>query len=147
MIRQGAWWDFVDDIAKHLVGRVVREHPDDFWPLMENWLHDEDLWIRRSAILCQLDFKEDTDQERLFDFCLDRAHEKDFFMKKAIGWALRAQSYVKPRAVQAFVKANADVLSPLSKKEALKAINEGSVAKTQARQKKKKAKKKKARQK
>jgi 3-methyladenine DNA glycosylase AlkD len=142
MIREGGWWDLVDDIAKNLVGKLVWDHPKTFWPLMEKWIHDDDLWIRRTAVLCQLAFKERTEKERLFDFCLDRAHEKDFFMRKAIGWALRQYSYADPKAVRAFVQKHEKKLSPLSRKEALKAMDEGTVARVQANQKKRASKKK-----
>jgi 3-methyladenine DNA glycosylase AlkD len=122
LIREGAWWDFVDEIAGHLVGRVLAKSPDETWPVLDAWLDDEDMWIRRTALLAQKRQKEDTDQERLFRYCLARAHEDEFFIRKAIGWALREYSYVDPEAVRGFVEDNRDRFSGLTVREALKRI-------------------------
>ena len=120
MIREGGWWDFVDVIASHLVGRLSLQHPDEMRPILEAWIDDEDMWIRRSAILAHLGHKERTDEQRLFDFCLRRAHETEFFIRKAIGWALRQYARVEPDAVRLFVETNASRLSGLTKREATK---------------------------
>ena len=79
-------------------------------------------WIRRAAILHQLNFKERTNGDRVFRYCEKRMHESEFFIRKAIGWALRQYSYVDGNAVFQFVKDNKSELSTLSKTEALKAL-------------------------
>jgi len=122
LIEEGAWWDLVDDIAAHLVGRCLREHRDEVAPLMRKWIDDDNAWIRRTAILSQLTHKDATDEKMLFDFCLARAHETSFWIRKAIGWALRAYSYTAPERVRRFVDDHGEKLSGLSRREALKAI-------------------------
>jgi len=117
LIREGAWWDFVDEIAKHLVGGALRKDPGDLWPVMDSWIEDGDFWIRRTALLCQLGFKGDTDHRRLFDYCLRRAEEAEFFIRKAIGWALRDYSYAEPERVRDFLLEHRRRLSSLSFRE------------------------------
>ena len=124
MIRQGAWWDFVDDIAQHLIGTVLTKQPDMMWPIIEQWNDDPNLWIRRSSILCQNKFKKRTDEMRLFSLCLQRAHEKEFFIRKAIGWALREYAKTKPQKVRTFITKHKDQLSKLSYKEAAKHLDQ-----------------------
>ena len=57
MVREGAWWDFVDDIAMHLVGAILLRYPSEMWPIIEQWANDSNLWIRRTSIICQNKFK------------------------------------------------------------------------------------------
>lgn len=120
MIVEGAWWDFVDDIAANLVGALLLDYRESMRPVMEAWIDDPDRWRRRAAILSQLRHKERTDAEMLFDFCRRRAHETEFFIRKAIGWALREYSKTDPEAVAAFLRAEGDALSGLSRREAAK---------------------------
>ncbi len=87
---------------------------------MDSWISAENLWVVRTALLFQLGAKEATDTERLFSYCLQRAGDSDFFIRKAIGWALRQHARTDPAAVSRFVSTHADVLSPLSQREALK---------------------------
>lgn len=122
MIREGAWWDFVDEIAVRLVGKVLLDYPDDTWPLMKRWIDDDDMWIRRTAILCQNKHKESTDPRILFRFCLRRADETEFFIRKAIGWALREYSYTAPDQVREFLEQNRERLSGLSFREGAKVL-------------------------
>ena len=123
LIREGAWWDLVDPVAADLVGRVLLEHRSEVSPVMEEWVHDGHLWIRRTAIISQLRHKHQTDAEQLFRFCLDRAQEKDFFIRKAIGWALREYSKTAPSAAQTFLEAHRASLSVLSFREGMKVLN------------------------
>ncbi len=120
LIRVGAWWDLVDGIATILVGRVFQNEREFVSPLMEKWIDDEDFWIRRTAIIAQLKHREQTDYKQLFDFCLRRASETEFFIRKAIGWALREYSKTSPARVQTFLLENKDVLSGLSFREGSK---------------------------
>jgi Predicted DNA alkylation repair enzyme len=120
IVREGAWWDYVDVVASHLVGNVYLTSRGKIAPIMDAWVEDDDFWIRRTAILSQLRHKKDTDEKRLFRYCKARAHEKEFFIRKAIGWALREYSYTAPDAVAKFLLDNKATLSPLSFREGAK---------------------------
>jgi 3-methyladenine DNA glycosylase AlkD len=127
MVREGAWWDFVDEIAVNLVGAVYGKFRAQTRPFIERWIDDEDMWIRRTALLSHLKHKRDTDAAQLFEHCLKRAHEPEFFIRKAIGWALREYSKTDPRAVRAFLTRNRKQLSNLSYAEASKHLNRASI--------------------
>ncbi len=120
MIREGAWWDFVDPLSVDLVGGVYMRERKVLKPLMNRWSKDKDKWIRRSSLLCHLHHKHDTDYEQLFAQCLLLAAEKEFFIQKAIGWALREYSKSNPKAVKTFLRQNNAVLSALSYREGAK---------------------------
>ncbi|QED26706.1 DNA alkylation repair protein [Microvenator marinus] len=122
LIREGAWWDLVDETTSHLVSPVLLKERVSVRPLLACWIDDECMWIRRAAILSQLKHRSETDEEMLFDFCLKRSHEKEFFIRKAIGWALREYSYYEPERVEAFVTRNRELLSGLSYREATRVI-------------------------
>ncbi len=122
LIVEGAWWDLVDEVATRLVGSLVARFPNETWPVVDTWVGDPDLWLRRSAIICQVGAKTAVDDERLFRYCAERAFEKDFFIRKAIGWALRDHARVDPDQVAGFVVAHRDELSSLSFREATKHI-------------------------
>lgn len=121
-IRESRWWDMVDPIAIHLVGRLFLTARDALRPRLAAWLDDDDLWMRRTAVLASKTHKTDTDAAFLFAACAARAHETDFFMRKAIGWALREYSRTAPDDVRAFVAAHRAALSPLSAREALRLV-------------------------
>ena len=116
-IEEGAWWDFVDEIANFLVGGAYLKDREAVGPVMDEWITDPHLWIRRAAIICQLRHKKETDAGRLYDYCLRSAHEKDFFIRKAIGWALRQYSRSEPESVHEFLTTYRQELSNLSFKE------------------------------
>ena len=120
MIVTGAWWDFVDTLAGHNLGDILRADPRKMKPLMRRWARDADMWKRRSAILCQLGFKRETDLDLLYDCIEPNLSHKEFFIRKAIGWALRQYAWTDPKEVRRYVKANKARLSPLSVREALK---------------------------
>ncbi|NND02365.1 MAG: DNA alkylation repair protein [Acidimicrobiia bacterium] len=123
LIVEGSWWDFVDDVAANLVGPLLLDHRPRFAPVMERWIDDRDMWIRRSALLAHLKHKAATDEETLFDHCLRRAAEPEFFIRKAIGWVLREYAKTAPEAVAEFVLANRDVWSGLTFREATKHLS------------------------
>jgi 3-methyladenine DNA glycosylase AlkD len=113
-----SWWDTVDALAANVVGSLVRTHP----PLVtvtDDWIDDTDHWLARTAIIHQLHAKERTDTARLFGYCARRAGDREFFIRKAIGWALREYSKTDAAAVRQFVAGHPE-LSPLSTREALK---------------------------
>jgi 3-methyladenine DNA glycosylase AlkD len=120
LIVQGAWWDLVDEVATKLVRRLVVEHPAQTWPTVDTWIDDPDIWLRRSAIICQVGAKEATDAARLFLFCEKRAFDKEFFIRKAIGWALREHARIHPEEVARFASKHRGEMSALSYREATK---------------------------
>ena len=116
-LRMGQWWDLVDETS-HAVGLVVRQHPAAA-ARMRVWATDLDMWVRRSAIICQLQHKADTDLDLLTAIIEANQEDSEFFIRKAIGWALRDYARTDSDWVRAFVQAHAN-LSPLSRREALK---------------------------
>ncbi len=120
MITEGAWWDFVDEIAANLVGEVVRSEPLAMQPVLAAWLDRDDLWLRRSVIISQLKSKDATDTDLLFESCRRNLADPEFFIRKAIGWALREHSKTDKHAVLEFVDEHRDSMSGLSLREASK---------------------------
>jgi 3-methyladenine DNA glycosylase AlkD len=123
LVESGAWWDFVDDIAGHRVGPVLRSHPETEADRIRSWAIARDLWVRRAAILSQLLSKEETDRKLLLDCITPNLDDREFFIRKAIGWSLR--QYARSGAGAAdWVRRSVDELgprlSPLSRREALK---------------------------
>jgi 3-methyladenine DNA glycosylase AlkD len=119
LVTTRSWWDTVDALAAHVVGPVVARHPATV-STMDEWAASSDLWLARTAILHQLRYAERTDADRLFRYCVSRAGDRDFFVRKAIGWALREHGRTSPEEVRRFVAAQGGHLSPLSVREALK---------------------------
>jgi len=120
LIVHHSWWDTVDLLAAHIVGTLCLKYSH-VMQEVDTWIHHENMWLRRSAILYQLSYKEKTDAEKLFKFCAEHAFEKEFFIRKAIGWALREYAKYNTQAVLSFVEATQN-LSSLSRREALKHI-------------------------
>jgi 3-methyladenine DNA glycosylase AlkD len=120
MIVTGAWWDVVDPLASHCVGKLLRAHPTRIGRAMREWSRSRDIWKRRTSIICQLGFKQDTDLELLYACIEPSLDSKEFFLRKAIGWALRQYAWVDPREIQRYVRAHESRLSALSKREALR---------------------------
>ena len=121
MVVTGAWWDLVDELAT-VIGELLRRHPKQMRPLMRRWSTDHDLWKRRVSIICQLKFKRDTDLELLYANIEPNLTDRDFFIRKAIGWALRQYAWTDPGEVARYVRLNDSRLSGLSKREAMKNI-------------------------
>ncbi|MES5823928.1 DNA alkylation repair protein [Streptomyces sp. RG80] len=115
------WWDTVDLLAAHVVGALVTADPK-LTRDMDAWIVDDDLWIARTALLHQLRYKEHTDAERLFGYCLSQSGHSDFFIRKAIGWALREYAKTDPEAVRTFLAREKGRFAPLSVREALRNI-------------------------
>lgn len=121
LILTKSWWDTVDELSAHIVGPLVRRHPQ-LLPVMDDWLAGDQLWLIRGALLYQLMYKEATDVDLLLRYCAARAGHPDFFIRKAIGWALRNYAKIDPDLVRDFVSAHERQLSGLSRREALKNI-------------------------
>lgn len=118
MIVTHSWWDSVDTIAKYLLGNYLAQFPEEIPNVIKRFSSSNNMWLNRSAILFQLDYKAQTDAELLFSICEKHKVSKEFFIQKAIGWALRDYSRFNPNGVTQFV-AKTD-LKPLSKREALR---------------------------
>jgi 3-methyladenine DNA glycosylase AlkD len=121
LIVSGAWWDLVDGLATHEVGDLLRSHPQPMRDTLLAWSRGEDAWLRRTSIICQVGFKRSTDQALLYACVEPSLYERGFFLRKAIGWALREYGKVAPEAVGAYVAAHPE-LSTLSRREALKYV-------------------------
>lgn len=119
LITTRSWWDTVDALATHPVGSLVSRHPT-LATEMDAWARSDNLWLARTAILHQLLYKQRTDADRLFAYADLRAADTDFFIRKALGWALRQYARTAPDAVRTYVASRADRLSPLTAREALK---------------------------
>jgi 3-methyladenine DNA glycosylase AlkD len=116
LIVDGAWWDFVDEVATDPLGALLPEVA----PVLREWSVDRDLWKRRASIIAQVRRKADTDFE-LMTACIEpNRADGEFFIRKAIGWALRAYAWIEPETVREYCDAHE--LSPLSRREALKHI-------------------------
>ena len=120
LVTTRSWWDTVDTLAAHTAGPLVSRHPE-LVAVMDVWIGDDDIWLARTALLHQLTYRDRTDADRLFDYCRQRAGAREFFIRKAIGWALRSYAATAPDAVAGFVDAT-PALSPLSVREATKGV-------------------------
>lgn len=113
-----SWWDSVDTIAKYILGEYLLEHPFETKKVIQQFSNSDNTWLNRSAILFQLGYKQNTNFEILKSECEKHKKSNEFFIQKAIGWALREYAKTNQEVVRHFV-ASAD-LKTLSKKEALK---------------------------
>jgi 3-methyladenine DNA glycosylase AlkD len=123
LVVTGAWWDVVDEVATHLVRDVLVGAPDVEGLRLREWAGDEHLWLRRTAIISQVGRQDALDQDLLTDAIEPNLADRDFFIRKAIGWALRDHARVAPDWVRAFVDAHAGELSGLSRREALRHLS------------------------
>lgn len=121
MVTNKSWWDTVDSIATRVAGDLFRNYPELIIPVTKKWMASDNLWLQRTSILFQLKYKSLTDIDLLFKFIKTLEGSKEFFINKAIGWALREYSKTDPQIVIKFV--NSHNLAPLSKREAVKVIN------------------------
>jgi 3-methyladenine DNA glycosylase AlkD len=119
IIRTGAWWDFVDGVAPR-IGVLLKAHRPAITAVLRGWGRDGDLWIRRASITAQLKAKADTDRDLLREVIEANLADREFFIRKAIGWALREFGKTDPEWVKAFVAEHGEGLSPLSSREALR---------------------------
>lgn len=120
MIITNSWWDTVDFIASNMIGSFFIKYPELIKLNIQQWNKSNDFWLHRVSLIFQLKYGLKTDQDLLFKQCKKYANEDEFFIRKAIGWALRQYSKFNPNAVWGFIQSNK--LSPLSVKEASKYI-------------------------
>jgi len=121
-----SWWDSVDGIASWLIGSLFKRFPKLIKPYTEKWMKSGNMWLQRTVILFQLNYKDKTDVKLLFKNIKKCMDSKEFFIQKAIGWALREYSKTDAQVVIDFVENNE--LATLSKREALKWLkNQGKI--------------------
>lgn len=124
LVVTGGWWDVVDPVAADLVGPILLSHREIVTPLIRADAVDTHLWVRRTAILAQLKHRDATHLDLLADVLdanLDGSlHGREFFIRKAVGWALRQHARTNPGWVRAYVDSRGPRLSGLSRREALK---------------------------
>lgn len=113
-----SWWDTVDSLATDPVGTHFMRYPEVREAVLPKWRASDNFWLRRTCILFQLDYKKETNFDLLKDIIRENLGSREFFINKAIGWALRQHTRVDPHGVLEFVASTP--LHPLSKKEALK---------------------------
>lgn len=133
IIRTGASWDYVDGVA-HRIGALLRVHREEMTGVLLQWSVDRDFWVRRASITAQLGAKFQTDTGLLAAVIEANMADNEFFIRKAIGWALREFAKTDPQWVREFVTRNSQSLSPLSRREALKNLQAGPNAAGQPRQ-------------
>ena len=121
LIVHGAWWDLVDPIAVGLVGELVMRERAAVAPVLRGWSVDSNMWKRRSSIIAQVKAKERTDLELLYACIEPNRADREFFVRKAIGWALRSYAWIDPEEISRYVETHE--LSGLSRREALKNVD------------------------
>lgn len=121
LIVHKSWWDTVDGIAPNAVGYLFQKHPELITSYADRWIESGNIWLQRSAILFQLKYKSRTQEPLLFQYILQRADSNEFFIQKAIGWALREYSKTNPEAVRDFIQSHE--LKPLSRREGMKQLD------------------------
>lgn len=132
MIVSGAWWDYVDALA-HRLGDILRREPARATARLRAWARSPDPWKRRAAILSQLGFKGQTDLALLHACIAPSMASDEFFLRKAIGWALRDLAWSDPVTVVRYVKRWEHTLSPLTRREALKNVATRDVSRRRGR--------------
>ncbi len=125
LITSKSWWDTVDFIAIHLLGSYFNKFPDQIENITNKWMASGNIWLHRTCILFQLKYKAKTNTGLLENFIEPLTASKEFFIRKAIGWALREYSKTNPDYVIQFV--NTHQLSGLSEREALKWMKNKSI--------------------
>lgn len=116
-----SWWDSVDALAVHGVGVLLKRRPEAVWPVVQAWIYSENLWLNRTAMIAQLGFRTETHTEWLDEALSAHTASKEFFHRKAIGWALRDYGKTNPKWVRQWVDSHPE-LSGLSRREALRLL-------------------------
>jgi len=125
LIQKKSWWDTIDFIAPNLVGKLFINDKNLQNKYITKWINSDNFWLKRSAIISQLRYKEQTNFNLLKELIFITKDEDEFFIRKAIGWALREYSKRSPKEVKQFITV-AD-LKPLSTREGLKYINKNNL--------------------
>jgi 3-methyladenine DNA glycosylase AlkD len=130
MIREGAGWALVDPLAGDIAGRIALREPETAWAVIDRWAADEDFWVRRSALLCLLPGIRAgrPDLDRLDRYAEAMIGEKEFFIRKAIGWVLRELSKKDPGYVAAWTERHLAEMSGVTFREAVRRLPEPDAA-------------------
>ncbi len=120
LLTTNSWWDSVDFIAKNILGEYLQMHPSEIDKVVKSFSTSGNIWLQRSTLIFQLGYKENTNKELLFKQCLIHRESKEFFIQKAIGWALREYGSYNPKDVLKF--STSSDLKPLSKREAIRKL-------------------------
>jgi 3-methyladenine DNA glycosylase AlkD len=120
LITTNSWWDTVDFIAKWILGNYLTIYPEMVKKTITRFSNVDNMWLNRSTIIFQLSYKHNTNEELLFKQCMTHKESNEFFIQKAIGWALREYGKTNPQSVLNFV--NSTSLKPLSHREAIRSI-------------------------
>jgi 3-methyladenine DNA glycosylase AlkD len=123
LIVGGAWWDVVDGVATGPLRELLVSLPEEMGTQLREWSVAPNLWKRRSSIICQVGRRRTIDLRLLYDCIEPNLADRDFFIRKAIGWALRDYAWVAPEEVVRYVAQNETRLSGLSRREALKNVS------------------------
>lgn len=122
LVVTGAWWDLVNPVAAIRLWPILRDAGAPMRAEMLAWAADDDIWKRRCAILCQNPAKSETDRDLLVACIVPSLGRREFWLRKAIGWALRQYALTDADWVRRYVADQAEALSPLSRREALKVV-------------------------
>lgn len=133
MIVTGAWWDWVDVVAIHRVGPLLQGFKRPMKATIRAWSKSSNLWKRRTAIICQIAAKRQIDLDLLYEVIASNWADKEFFIRKAIGWALRSHAWVDPEEIATYAALHKGDLSGLSYREAVKNIDAETLANGEAR--------------
>lgn len=120
LITTNSWWDTVDFISKQILGAYLLMYPEQIDTVISKFSDAKNIWLNRSTIIFQLGYKHNTNEDLLFKQCITHKNSDEFFIQKAIGWALREYGKTNPNSVINFV--NSTHLKPLSHKEAIRNI-------------------------
>lgn len=118
LIIDKSWWDTVDYLASHALGNIFKNNPELIPSSITSWVKSDNIWLNRSAILFQLNYKKNTDEELLYNCIKQLKDKKEFFIQKAIGWALR--NYSRTNADWVRQTTEELRLSGLARREALR---------------------------
>ena len=122
LVQEGAWWDTVDALASR-VAVLLAAYPAPLAKTLRAWAKQDNMWLRRVAIIAQVGARETTDRTLLYDCIGPSIDSKEFFLRKAIGWALREYAKADPGEVRRYLRAHRANLSPLSVREAEKGLD------------------------
>jgi len=106
LISENSWWDSVDSVASNCTRDFFKNHVALQKPVTGKWMNSSNIWLQRAAILFQLNYKEATDEKLLYGYIIELQNSNEFFIQKAIGWALREYSKTKPESVRRFIESN-----------------------------------------
>ena len=132
-VREARGWAYVDPLAADVAGLIAWCHPD-AWPVIDAWATDQDFWVRRTALLALLPGIRhgQPDLARFGRYATPMLPEKEFFIRKAIGWVLREISKKDPAYVAAWTRGHLDQMSGVTFREAVRRLPDADAARLRA---------------